>query len=585
MPARKLFPALLFILLWSALPTLAQQTDTVAEAVDSKGPLSLEEVHRQSLDAALALIESDGTDVRRLQLRADETEGLMRQIFETRMDELSTEVLTTAVNFAQDIADKRDAGYDVSDYFSQAEDLLKRLPMAAEESIARHVALLKLPDTSSSPSQQTAADETLFRSIDNVYSTYRVLLKSIQQAERFEIDTTASREFLSQGVANGVANLSAYLDFTQTRVSAMKSASAASPGDAELTARLKIGRDRIQRIAGAIEGNLKIMKELGLPASHYQKQLLTVTGEIKTSLFSIDVVGSLLRSWGQAVTEYMIAKGPAFLFRLLIFVAIIYVFSKLAKLVQKLALRTIDVSTVKVSQLLRRMVSSTSRNIVLLLGIMIAFSQIGISLGPLLTGLGIAGFIVGFALQDSLSNFASGMMILLYRPFDVGDTIEAAGTRGRVSHMSLVNTTIMTFDNQSLIVPNNKIWQDVIRNVTAQKELRVDMEFGISYDEDIDRVDKILMDVVKGHPLVLKDPAPDLKVGSFGDSSVNILCRPWVKTEHYWEVFWDLNRQVKQAFDREGVVIPFPQRDVHIFNDGEGETAQPEIVADSSGNA
>jgi small conductance mechanosensitive channel len=190
--------------------------------------------------------------------------------------------------------------------------------------------------------------------------------------------------------------------------------------------------------------------------------------------------------------------------------------------------------------------------------------------------LGIAGFIVGFALQDSLSNFASGMMILFYRPFDIGDTIEVIGARGKVSHMSLVNTTIRTFDNQSLIIPNNKVWQDVITNVTDQRERRVDMVFGITYDEDIERVEKILMDVVSADERVLKDPEPTIKLGSFSDSSVDILVRPWVKTDDYWDVLWDINKAVKKAFDREGVVIPFPQRDVHVYNES---TSEPRLAA------
>jgi small conductance mechanosensitive channel len=141
--------------------------------------------------------------------------------------------------------------------------------------------------------------------------------------------------------------------------------------------------------------------------------------------------------------------------------------------------------------------------------------------------------------------------------------------------MSLVNTTILTFDNQTLIIPNNKIWQDVIMNVTAQRRRRIDMEFGITYDEDIDRVEKILLDLVAEDERVLDEPEPTMKVGSFGDSSVNLLLRPWVKTDDYWEVLWDLNKRVKQAFDREGITIPFPQRDVHVFQDRASNPTPP----------
>lgn len=178
----------------------------------------------------------------------------------------------------------------------------------------------------------------------------------------------------------------------------------------------------------------------------------------------------------------------------------------------------------------------------------------------------MVGFIVGFALQDTLSNFASGMMILIYRPFDVDDFVEAAGISGKVSNMSLVNTTILTFDNQTIIVPNNKIWGDVIRNVTAQKIRRVDMVFGISYGDDIPNAEKLLLDIVNAHESVLEDPEPMIRLHELGDSSVNFIVRPWVKTDDYWETYWAMiTRSVKMRFDEEGVSIPFPQRDVHLY--------------------
>ena len=201
------------------------------------------------------------------------------------------------------------------------------------------------------------------------------------------------------------------------------------------------------------------------------------------------------------------------------------------------------------------------------LGILIGLSQLGISLGPLLAGLGIAGFVIGFALQDTLSNFASGMMILFYRPFDVGDVVEVGGVFGTVSHMSLVNTTILTLDNQTLVVPNNKIWGDVIKNLNSQRQRRVDMMFGISYGDDIPQTEQVLHDIVTSHEKVLRDPEPMIHLHELGDSSVNFIVRPWVKSEDYWTVYWDITREVKIRFDAEGISIPFPQRDVHFYNE------------------
>jgi len=163
-----------------------------------------------------------------------------------------------------------------------------------------------------------------------------------------------------------------------------------------------------------------------------------------------------------------------------------------------------------------------------------------------------------------LSNFASGMLILLYRPFDVGDVVEAGGVQGKVRSMSLVNTTIMTFDNQALVVPNNLIWQTVIKNVTVQKTRRVDLVFGISYGDDIEHAERVFHEIVDKHEKVLAAPEPMIHLHELADSSVNFIVRPWVRTDDYWDVYWDITRSVKLRLDEEGISIPFPQRDVHV---------------------
>jgi small conductance mechanosensitive channel len=212
------------------------------------------------------------------------------------------------------------------------------------------------------------------------------------------------------------------------------------------------------------------------------------------------------------------------------------------------------------------MIVGFSAKSVLLLGVLLALGQAGVSIGPLLAGLGIAGFIVGFALQDTLANFAAGMMILFYRPYDVGDLVETGPVFGKVHHMNLVSTTILTIDNQTLIVPNGKIWGDVIKNVTSQRERRVDMTFGISYADDVPKTERLLREILDAHPKVLRTPEPMVRLHELGESSVNFVVRPWVLTDDYWDVYWDVTREVKLRFDAAEITIPFPQRDVHLHD-------------------
>ncbi len=173
---------------------------------------------------------------------------------------------------------------------------------------------------------------------------------------------------------------------------------------------------------------------------------------------------------------------------------------------------------------------------------------------------------MGFALQEVLGNLASGLMLMILKPFDMGDFIHAAGTAGIVDDMSVVSTKIRTFDNQIIVVPNSKIWGDVITNVNASKRRRVDLVFGIAYSDNAAKAIEVLTRLVKADSRCLADPEPAIFVGELGESSVNIFCRPWVMTEDYWDVFWGLTGQAKELFDEVGISIPFPQRDVHLVH-------------------
>ena len=218
-----------------------------------------------------------------------------------------------------------------------------------------------------------------------------------------------------------------------------------------------------------------------------------------------------------------------------------------------------------ISRMLKRFVATTVYWAVFVLGILVVLALFGVNVTPLFAILGGLSFILGFALQETLGNLASGLMIMVLKPFDTGDYIQVGGSSGFVDEMSVVSTKIRTFDNQIIVVPNSKIWGDVITNVSASEERRVDLVFGIAYSDNAARAIEVLKDLVAQHKLCLKTPEPEVFVGELGDSSVNIFCRPWSKSEDYWTVYWDLTGQAKEKFDQEGISIPFPQRDVHLI--------------------
>ena len=218
----------------------------------------------------------------------------------------------------------------------------------------------------------------------------------------------------------------------------------------------------------------------------------------------------------------------------------------------------------RTSMLLINFVRRTIGGVVLLVGAAMALAALGVQVGPMVAALGAGGFIIGFALQETLGSFASGMMIMVYRPFDVDDFVKVAGETGTVKEMSLVSTKLLTPDNKVLVIPNKKAWGDTITNFTGCGVRRVDLVFGIGYEDDIQRAIDVLKEVAGQHPNVLSEPDLTVNVNELADSSVNLFCRPWVNTEDYWGVYWELTRQVKERFDSEGISFPFPQRDVHL---------------------
>ncbi len=192
-------------------------------------------------------------------------------------------------------------------------------------------------------------------------------------------------------------------------------------------------------------------------------------------------------------------------------------------------------------------------------------SMIGIATTSFIAVIGAAGLAVGLALQGSLGNFAGGVLILIFKPFKVGDTIEAQGFLGAVDEISILYTIVNTFDNRRVVIPNGSLSNATLVNVSIYDKRRCDMTFGIGYDDDIDKAKGILKQLMEEDERSLSDPAPRICVGSLGDSSVNLMFRVWVATDDLWPYYWDMQEKVKKAFDAADITIPFPQRDVHMY--------------------
>ena len=219
----------------------------------------------------------------------------------------------------------------------------------------------------------------------------------------------------------------------------------------------------------------------------------------------------------------------------------------------------------KTDQMLVKFVVNIAYAALLAFVILAALAQLGIQTTSFIAILGAAGLAIGLALQGSLSNFAAGVMLIIFRPFKVGDFIEAAGTSGVVEEILIFSTKMKSPDNKQLYVPNGSILSGTIVNYSAKEQRRVDMVFGCGYGDDIKQAKALLEKIVADNPLVLEDPAPTIGVLELGDNSVNFAVRPWVNTPDYWDARFQITQAVKQGFDEAGISIPFPQRDVHLI--------------------
>ena len=282
----------------------------------------------------------------------------------------------------------------------------------------------------------------------------------------------------------------------------------------------------------------------------FYNQLLTIQGKTmldKLNDFNIN----------EMISTYVVPWGINIIMALMIFIIGRIVVNILTKVMGKLMIKA------SVDETLVDFVKSISHTVLLLFVIVASLDQLGVDTTSLVALLGAAGLAIGLSLQSSLQNFAAGVMLLLFKPFKTGDYVEAGGSSGVIQKVNIFTTTMHSPDNKEIIIPNGAIYNGNIINYSARDTRRIDLVFGIGYDDDIKKAKSILEKTVQADQRVLSDPSPTIAVSELADSSVNFVVRPWVKTPDYWDVMFALTENVKLAFDENGISIPYPQMDVH----------------------
>jgi len=554
---------LITVTLGSLLPqaTLGQDAQT-PEQKDASG----------QIDGLVADLEQRGAALEKLSQEVGENPDGAAAMLEKEISDRRARYRRDVAKLVQLVVDAEDAGTNAAQGRSTATKFLQADSRAMREKLeetGRESVALVDAATKGSPDEAQKARGELSRKLSASSRLIKFLDTNIDQQEMLGLDVKADIEYLVSHLQIRADVTSGVLQSTKDEIDEIATR-AGFDTDADAQKQLASLKKQRDALAESQRVNVGLMDEYGLETAELRQGIIVATGKLSQDIFDKDVASGLMESWLADSADWFRSNGASLIFQVLAFVLVLFAFFIAARIGRGLMRRAIDRSKLDVSSLARDFFIKMTGRLILLFGFIIAIAQLGVEVAPLLAGLGIAGFIIGFALQDTLSNFASGMMILVYRPFDVGDAVEAGGVTGKVDKMNLVSTMVLTFDNQLLIVPNKQIWGGVIRNITHQDKRRVDMKFGIGYSDDIPKAEKVLGEIVASHEKVLKDPEPVIRLNELGDSSVNFIVRPWSKTDDYWDVYWDVTREVKRRFDEEGISIPFPQRDVHIYREDGG---------------
>jgi small conductance mechanosensitive channel len=534
-----ILPLVLFVLTTSARVAHADDPPIVVEA-----RALLEDIDR---------LEREFKDLRTESREAQEADATA--IAELQARRRLVEWMRVVEDLVANLAEQQEQGLDASKFLQATRKLLwsvdRRLPpffdrVSSENADLRGQLVDALHESAIGIEQRIRGNEELLD------EGVRFYISHIEHMDQLKLGSTRARASAAEVLERRAGNLAAKLELERLKLDEQEGLEGTGV-DGESAARST--QEDLDRTAASLWTVCDALDELDLPTAQHRKVLILATGELTTDVLDKEVLAELADTAFETSQIWIEQRGPVLMGRLARFFGVLVIFWILGRITRSVTSRLVESSGEQMSQLAKRIVVATAARVVVGIGFFVALSQIGVNVTALLAGLGIVGFIIGFALQETLGNFAAGAMILFYQPFDVGDVIEAAGVTGKVDRMNLVSTTILTFDNQTLIIPNNRIWGDVIRNSTAMDQRRVDLSFPLALDVDIEEAEALFDSICRAHPAVLEEPEPAIRVQKITGAGVLFVVRPWVRTADYWSTYWDLNREAHVQLARAGIRI------------------------------
>ncbi|MCK9994666.1 MAG: mechanosensitive ion channel family protein [Candidatus Krumholzibacteria bacterium] len=476
-----------------------------------------------------------------------------------KIDDVQPNLMKILPNLDESAQETADIKKDLAGFLAGKYDIYER----AAGLWSREIDILREKRSDTPPEELGDLETSIGDARDRLDRLLPALMKVLDDGDLLGMDTKKDWGRFDRVLNNRAENLVGRLQIAVNAREALKKKIATSEKagatEAEIgpdRASLQYSETRVQGVAKSLETTVDLLKGRGFETAQYQQFIIKTTGEITDKVLDPKVFIGLAKDFLSDMGLWFKDNGPTILVKLLIILASVLVFRLTFRLGWWL-MRLMGL--IHLTKLMVQLGNSLISPIASFIGLFFGLWLVGADPTTLLAGAGVAGVVIGFALQDSLANLAAGFFILATRPFDVDDTIRTGTVIGTVKAMWIANTTVVTFDGRRLLIPNRMIWADIIENRSVEPLRRVDFTVRVGFDEDIDRVITVLHDLIKGEERLLDQPEAAVFVSEWADSWVEIAVRPWARNENWWPLLTDLPRQVVLRFAEEGIKIPYPR--------------------------
>lgn len=383
------------------------------------------------------------------------------------------------------------------------------------------------------------------------------LVNNVKRVKEFSQDVNADENLAKTSIRKQADMLSGLIGINRDKLLRLEKELSVirneSDSGRKLISAIAIKKLEINAYASRLQAMVMLLADLDVDTSLYKKTVIQSSNTLTVDLFDKRVASHLFTEWWLSTKKWYATQAPSIMSKAMTFIGILVISWIIAVVLKKTVRGLFSRTRPDMSELAKRFIISMTSRVVILVGLLIALSNMGIQIGPILAGLGIMGFIIGFALQETLSNFASGLMMLIYRPFDVGHKIRVSGMEGKVKDLNLVSTTIVTSANHRLTIPNNKVWKDVIHNITSQPQVRLDLYFIAPFNADSEKVLLAIKDEIKENPIIIQERESQARIYDLGRTEVKYIARFWIASEDIDEAKWLVFEGVKKRFDEQGV--------------------------------